>query len=124
MQGLFIFVLLIVSSCNIIFIKIYFYISFVLICCFTGSMENMLEDEFYECAKCLCHSVSGCWFRENCARYSINQTYWEIAGEPTINFDVKNKVERFSKCMNNENCIVTTIKKYTDNYIKVRSTYL
>lgn len=80
----------------------------------------MTNDEFYECAKCMCHGVSGCWYRENCAKYSINEEYWRDAGSPSLDETVVDSNQRYKKCMKNENCIVNTIKMYTDKYLTVR----
>lgn len=67
----------------------------------------------YECIKCLCHTVSGCWLRRNCARYSINKDYWQKAGSLSPTDQPKNENQHFHDCMNNENCIVGTILEYT-----------
>lgn len=45
---------------------------------------NAQENADYECVTCLCHKVSGCYFKKNCAKYSINRKYWELAGSLVI----------------------------------------
>lgn len=76
--------------------------------------------EFHECAKCLCHSVSGCDNRMNCAKYSISKSYWRDAGSPTLqSYSSKNDDTKYKKCMKDENCILNTIKTYTDDRMKV-----
>lgn len=61
----------------------------------------------------MCHARSGCWSRFNCARYSISKEYWTRAGSHTTG-PFKDSEEAFHNCMENENCILNTLKGYTE----------
>lgn len=62
----------------------------------------------------MCHARSGCWSRFNCARYSISKEYWEKAGSHSP--DTSSLDQAYRACMGNENCILNTLKSYTEQY--------
>lgn len=76
------------------------------------------QKEDYDCVKCLCHAVSGCYFRRNCAKYSIDMVYWRRAGglSPTHSHPSPDEEARYKSCMMNENCIAGTIIEYTQSF--------
>lgn len=47
----------------------------------------------------------------------MNETYWRDAGSPNVDGTVSSA--GFTKCMNDEKCIIKTIKMFTDKYIRV-----
>ncbi|XP_056636029.1 uncharacterized protein LOC130444765 [Diorhabda sublineata] len=91
---------------------------FVLACLFVGleAAENWLNHPLYPCVQCLCHARSGCWRRQNCARYSISEQYWRDAGALTVSNEENQDSDAFRRCMANENCIVGTIINYTGRF--------
>ncbi|KAJ8924785.1 hypothetical protein NQ315_000938 [Exocentrus adspersus] len=92
---------------------LFFGINLLWIC---EGLENYLAHPLYPCIKCLCHARTGCWLRQNCARYSISEKYWRDAGALTTNGrDTRNS---YRNCMWNENCIVGTIISYTEKFGK------
>ncbi|CAG9862152.1 unnamed protein product [Phyllotreta striolata] len=81
------------------------------------AIKDWKQHPMYPCVKCLCHARSGCWIRQNCAKYSINFNYWKEAGSLVVNLDdPPNNVESYNACMKDENCIVGTIIQYTQQF--------
>ncbi|KAF5288757.1 hypothetical protein FQA39_LY15248 [Lamprigera yunnana] len=78
-----------------------------------NGMDNLMGTEIQKCLNCLCHARSGCWSRFNCARYSVDKSYWLKAGsltpQPSGTYH-----DGYKTCMNDENCILNTIKSYTE----------
>ncbi|XP_018577274.1 uncharacterized protein LOC108915662 [Anoplophora glabripennis] len=89
-----------------------------LTCVCVDAIENFLENPLYQCIRCLCHARSGCWIRQNCARYSISRNYWQEAGALTVNNWSKGG-DDYTRCMRDENCIVGTIIQYTQKFGKL-----
>ncbi|CAH1171209.1 unnamed protein product [Phaedon cochleariae] len=89
-----------------------------LICCEgLETITDYLSSPVYPCIQCLCHGVSGCWRRQNCARYSVSKEYWMQAGSLVVSAaDDPSSDASYRKCLQNENCIVGTIIKYTEQY--------
>lgn len=78
-------------------------------------MEDLIGTPIQECLNCLCHARTGCWSRITCATYSITKDYWTTAGKPTMNQDMEED-EAYDKCMGNENCVLNTVKMYTESF--------
>ncbi|KAF2880578.1 hypothetical protein ILUMI_25589 [Ignelater luminosus] len=96
-----------------------FTIVFVIISLALGSnareLENLMGTPMQNCLNCLCHARSGCYSRFNCARYSISREYWEQAG--SFSPDTSSNLDQaYRACMVNENCILNTLKTYTEQY--------
>lgn len=70
----------------------------------------------HKCIECLCHARTGCYNRITCANYSINRSYWETAGSPSLPGDDPDDERSYTKCMQNENCILNTIVGYTSSF--------
>ncbi|XP_072380137.1 uncharacterized protein [Diabrotica undecimpunctata] len=82
-----------------------------------GQQTNWLKHDLYDCVRCLCHARSGCWIRQNCARYSISEDYWKKAGSLTVSPNEKSTdPSAYRNCMRDENCIVGTIIQYTGQF--------
>ncbi|KAF5291491.1 hypothetical protein FQR65_LT01803 [Abscondita terminalis] len=81
----------------------------------TTGLEHLLNTEIQKCLNCLCHARSGCWSRFNCARYSISKDYWIQAGSHSI-AEHENEDVAYKNCMNDENCILNTVKSYTEGF--------
>ncbi|KAB0792923.1 hypothetical protein PPYR_12543 [Photinus pyralis] len=78
-------------------------------------LENLIGTDIQKCLNCVCHARSGCWSRFNCARYSISLEYWIDGGSHTDG-PYDNLKDAYNSCMKNENCILNTIKSYTDRF--------
>ncbi|GJQ73423.1 hypothetical protein Trydic_g13785 [Trypoxylus dichotomus] len=83
---------------------------------YSEQLQNLLNTSMHKCIECLCHARTGCYRRSNCASYSINRTYWETAGYPTLPGDDPNSSASYTRCMGNENCILNTIVGYTSTF--------
>ncbi|XP_072380138.1 uncharacterized protein [Diabrotica undecimpunctata] len=91
-----------------------FCLALVAISAVESVQTNWLSHPLYECVRCLCHARSGCWIRQNCARYSISMDYWTKAGSLTVSpYESSTSPTAYSNCMKDENCIVGTIINYT-----------
>ncbi|GJQ72012.1 hypothetical protein Trydic_g3115 [Trypoxylus dichotomus] len=75
-------------------------------------ISNLLNTSVHTCIACVCHATTGCYSLKNCANYSINYQYWEVAGAPTLTADGEVNEEMYLKCMTDDNCIINTIYKY------------
>ncbi|CAH1112592.1 unnamed protein product [Psylliodes chrysocephalus] len=93
---------------------------FALVLIESEGIEDWLSHELYPCIKCLCHARSGCWIRQNCARYSIDFNYWKTAGSVVANLDdLPNDKNSYESCMKDENCIVGTIIQFTEKFGRI-----
>ncbi|KAK9717657.1 Destabilase [Popillia japonica] len=79
-------------------------------------LQNLLNTKMHKCIECLCHARTGCYNRITCANYSINRSYWETAGSPSLPGDDPDDERSYTKCMQNENCILNTIVGYTSSF--------
>nr|XP_022905649.1 uncharacterized protein LOC111417561 [Onthophagus taurus] len=98
----------IVLQLTIIFVTIHF----------STQLENLLDSPVRKCIECVCHARTGCFNRMTCASYSISMNYWHEAGSPTLNVNDPANTASYNACMRDENCILNTIKLYTDRYEK------
>ncbi|KAF5291492.1 hypothetical protein FQR65_LT01804 [Abscondita terminalis] len=89
--------------------------TFLLLLHYAKGIENLMGTEIQKCLNCLCHARSGCWSRFNCARYSISQDYWVRAGSHSVSTHPDENVN-YQNCMGDENCILNTIKSYTESF--------
>ncbi|KRT83399.1 hypothetical protein AMK59_4530 [Oryctes borbonicus] len=83
---------------------------------YSEQLQNLLNTSMHKCITCLCHARTGCYRRENCARYSISRSYWETAGFPTLPGDSPDSDASYNRCINNENCILNSIVGYTSTF--------
>ncbi|GJQ73421.1 hypothetical protein Trydic_g13784 [Trypoxylus dichotomus] len=83
---------------------------------YSEQLQNLLNTSMHKCIECLCHARTGCFRRVTCASYSINETYWQIAGYPTLPGNDPNSHSSYERCMKNENCILNTIVGYTNTF--------
>lgn len=79
--------------------------------------EEFGEDEVNDiCLKCLCHGRSGCYSLTNCAKYSINESYWTLAGSPTVSDEHDGELA-YKACVQNIDCIRKTIRGYIQSIL-------
>ncbi|XP_049826532.1 uncharacterized protein LOC126266491 [Aethina tumida] len=78
--------------------------------CLAMKIESLSIEE-RKCVMCLCHAITGCYSRQNCASYSISRDYWNLAGRPKVD-----GLKSYEKCMKDKNCIVETILRYTGRF--------
>ncbi|KAK4874048.1 hypothetical protein RN001_013408 [Aquatica leii] len=91
------------------------FVSLLLLIDNAKGLENLIGTEIQKCLNCLCHARSGCWNRLNCARYSISKSYWTHAGSHSTR-DYPSEDLAYQNCMQNENCILNTVKSYTESF--------
>ncbi|KAK5641927.1 hypothetical protein RI129_010474 [Pyrocoelia pectoralis] len=98
--------------------KFFVFLAFTcLFCAVTDveGLEDLLGTDIQKCLNCLCHSRSGCWSRFNCAKYSISYEYW-VQGGSHSRGPHNDEKDAYANCMKDENCILNTIKSYTERF--------
>ncbi|KAK9701203.1 Destabilase [Popillia japonica] len=79
-----------------------------------SALPNQLNTPNHLCVTCICHARTGCFSLQNCANYSINYKYWEIAGAPTLSNESEVNQESYQACIADDNCIINTIMRYVE----------
>ncbi|KAK9717666.1 Destabilase [Popillia japonica] len=92
------------------------YLTLILLLQHSQQLQNLLNTDFHNCIKCVCHATTGCYQRTNCANYSMSYKYWQKAGHPTLSINDTLDRGGFSKCILDENCILNTIFGYINTY--------
>ena len=79
--------------------------------------KETLEPEREKCIRCICNAVSACFSLTNCAKKTIDLNYWLEAGSPVVDTANDDDNIAFSKCIQNDECVLTTIDQYTKETI-------
>ncbi|KAI4456130.1 destabilase-related [Holotrichia oblita] len=76
------------------------YLTIVLLFQHSEQLRNLLNTDFHECVKCVCHATTGCYQRTNCANYSMSYQYWQKAEHPTLSDSDPNNHRSYNKFIN------------------------
>ncbi|KAL3274095.1 hypothetical protein HHI36_015511 [Cryptolaemus montrouzieri] len=90
-------------------------ILFITITCIisVNCIYNIIGTDLETCFNCICFAVTMCNDTLKCAKNSINESYWEKAGSPTINNKIPSTQE-YKNCLKDVNCIYNTMNFYTN----------